>query len=56
MGAPIGAPIDAAVLAVTSAEDAYGYFEEGTRRVRRPQAGGLGESARAILTPPLRRR
>jgi uncharacterized membrane protein len=29
------------------------YFEEGTRKVRRPGAGGLAEQPRAILTPPL---
>jgi hypothetical protein len=32
------------------------YFDEGTRRVRRPEAGGLSERPRPIVTPRVRTR
>lgn len=31
------------------------YFEQGTRRVQRPEAGGLPEAPRPIVTPPVGR-
>ena len=30
------------------------YFDQGTRRVRRPEAGGLSEPPNSIVTPPVR--